>query len=77
MLVPEEPVRIRLFRENPVFTSLHLKSPVHVVPPQIPPWSYNSPIIYQLDQLEWSWVELRTIVVKGRTVEVKIGLLSI
>jgi hypothetical protein len=34
MRVPEEPVRIRFFRENPVFTSLHLKSPVHVVPPR-------------------------------------------
>ncbi len=31
--VPEEPVCIYLFRQNPVFTSLHLKSPVHVVPP--------------------------------------------
>jgi hypothetical protein len=34
MRVPEEPVRIDLFRQNPVFTSLQLKSPVHVVPPQ-------------------------------------------
>ncbi len=25
---------IHIFRQNPVFTSLHLKSPVHVVPPQ-------------------------------------------
>jgi hypothetical protein len=33
MRVPEEPVRIHLFRKNPVFTSLHLKYPVHVVPP--------------------------------------------
>jgi hypothetical protein len=33
MRVPEEPVCIHLFRQNPVFTSLHLKSPVHVVPP--------------------------------------------
>jgi hypothetical protein len=32
MRVPEEPVCIHLFRQNPVFTSLHLKSPVHVVP---------------------------------------------
>jgi hypothetical protein len=30
MRVPEEPVCIELFRQNPVFTSLHLKSPVHV-----------------------------------------------
>jgi hypothetical protein len=30
MRVPEEPVFIDLFRQNPVFTSLHLKSPVHV-----------------------------------------------
>jgi hypothetical protein len=47
MRVPEEPVCIDLFRLNPVFTSLHLKSPVHVVPtlyslaecetPQLPP----------------------------------------
>jgi hypothetical protein len=32
MRVPEELVCIHLFRQNPVFTSLHLKSPVHVVP---------------------------------------------
>jgi hypothetical protein len=31
MGVPEEPVCIDLFRQNPVFTSLHLKSPVHIV----------------------------------------------
>ncbi len=30
MRVPEEPVCVRLFRRKPVFTSLHLKSPVHV-----------------------------------------------
>ncbi len=30
MRVPEEPVCIDLIRQNPVFTSLHLKSPVHV-----------------------------------------------
>jgi hypothetical protein len=30
MKVPEEPVCIDLFRQNPVFTSLYLKSPVHV-----------------------------------------------
>jgi hypothetical protein len=34
MRVPEAPVCIHLSRKNPVFTSLHLKSPVHVVPPQ-------------------------------------------
>jgi hypothetical protein len=34
MRVPEEPVCIDLFRQKPVFTSLHLKYPVHVVPPQ-------------------------------------------
>ncbi len=33
MRVPEKPVCIDLFRQNPVFTSLHLKYPVHVVPP--------------------------------------------
>ncbi len=32
MRVPEEPVCSDLFRKNPVFTSMHLKSPVHVVP---------------------------------------------
>ncbi len=32
MRVPEEPVCIYLFRKNPVFTYLHLKSPLHVVP---------------------------------------------
>ncbi len=30
MRVLEEPVCIDLFRQNPVFTSLHFKSPVHV-----------------------------------------------
>jgi hypothetical protein len=30
MRVPEEPVCIDIFRKNPVFTSLHLKSPVRV-----------------------------------------------
>jgi hypothetical protein len=33
MRVPEEPVCIDLFRQNPVFTSLHLKSPIHVTRP--------------------------------------------
>ncbi len=33
MRVSEEPVCIDLFRQNPVFTFLHLRSPVHVVPP--------------------------------------------
>ncbi len=31
--VSEEPVCIYFFRQNPVFTSLYLRSPVHVVPP--------------------------------------------
>jgi hypothetical protein len=35
MRVTEELVFIHLFRQNPVFTSLHLKSPVHVVPPLV------------------------------------------
>ncbi len=34
MRVSEEPVCINLFRQNRVFTSLHLRSPVHVVPPR-------------------------------------------
>jgi len=33
MSVSEEPVRIYLFRQNPVFISLHLISLFHVVPP--------------------------------------------
>jgi hypothetical protein len=33
MRVPEKPACIHFFRQNPVFTTLHLKSPVHVVPP--------------------------------------------
>ncbi len=37
MRVPEELVCIHFFRQNPVFTSLHLKSSVHVVPPQETP----------------------------------------
>ncbi len=32
--VSEEPVCIDIFRQNPVFNSLHLRSPVHVGPPQ-------------------------------------------
>jgi hypothetical protein len=32
MRVSEEPVCINLFRQNPVFTSLHLRYPVLVVP---------------------------------------------
>jgi len=36
MRVSEEPVCIYLFQQNPVFTSLHLRSLVHVVPPQDP-----------------------------------------
>ncbi len=35
MRVLEEPVCIYLFRPNPVFTSLHLRFPVHVVPPLV------------------------------------------
>ncbi len=34
MRAPQEPVGNEIFRQSPVFTSLHLKSPVHVVPPQ-------------------------------------------
>jgi hypothetical protein len=33
MRVPEEPVCIHLFRQNSVFTSLHLRSTVYFVPP--------------------------------------------
>jgi hypothetical protein len=32
MRVSEEPVYTYLFRQNSVFTSLHLRSPVHVAP---------------------------------------------
>jgi hypothetical protein len=35
MRVPEEPVCIYIFWQNLVFTSLHLKSSVHVVPPLV------------------------------------------
>ncbi len=34
MRVSEKLVCIDHFRQNPVFTSMHLKAPVHVVPPQ-------------------------------------------
>ena len=33
MRISEEPVCIYLFRQNPFFTSLHLRSPVYDVPP--------------------------------------------
>ena len=39
MRVSEEPVCIYLFQQNPVFTSLHLRSPIHVVPPQAICWT--------------------------------------
>ncbi len=42
MRVPEEPVCIDLFRENLVFTSLHLKYPVRVVQPLRKPGTYIS-----------------------------------
>ena len=35
MKISEEPICIYLFRQNPVFTSLHLRSPVHVEPPLV------------------------------------------
>jgi len=35
MRVSEDPVCIHLFRQNSVFTYLHLRSPVHVVPPLV------------------------------------------
>jgi hypothetical protein len=38
MRVSEEPFCIYLFRQNAVFISLHLRSPVHVVPPQARWW---------------------------------------
>ncbi len=34
MRVSEEPICIYLLGQNPVFTSLHLRFPIHVVPPQ-------------------------------------------
>ena len=34
MRVSEEPICLYLFQQNLAFTSLHLRSPVHVVPPQ-------------------------------------------
>jgi hypothetical protein len=34
MRASEEPVCIDIFWQNPYFTSLHLRSPVHVAPPQ-------------------------------------------
>ena len=49
MRVTEEPVCIDLFRQNPVFTSLHLKSPVHVVPPR-ENWVYKFGHSYGLNQ---------------------------
>ncbi len=42
MRVPEEPVWIDLFRQKPVFTSLHMKYPVHVVPPLTSPTPFFS-----------------------------------
>jgi hypothetical protein len=55
MRVSEEPVCIDLFWQNPVFTSLHLRSPVHVVPPQI-----TEPVQYVLPLIEvQDWKQIR------------------
>ncbi len=40
MRVSEEPVCIDLLQQNQVFTSLHLRSLVHVVPPLIKTFEY-------------------------------------
>ncbi len=40
MRVSEETVCIHLFQQNQVFTSLHLRSHVHVVPPPIKIFEY-------------------------------------
>jgi hypothetical protein len=42
MRVPEEPVCIDIFRQNPVFTSLHLKSPVPVHRLRMGEWEAGS-----------------------------------
>ncbi len=42
MRVSEELVCFYLFRQNPVFTSLHLRSPVHLVPPQAISWTIGN-----------------------------------
>jgi hypothetical protein len=40
MIVSEEPVCIDLLQQNQIFTSLHLRSLVHVVPPPIKIFRY-------------------------------------
>ncbi len=63
MRVPKEPVCNDLFRQNPVITSLHLKSPVHVVPPleekrkswSLIDWFQNFQIRWLIDFPEESW----------------------
>ncbi len=53
MRVSEEPVCIELFRQNPVFTSLHLRSPDLVGPPiwikiHRPKWSGSKNLVFSL-----------------------------
>ncbi len=51
MRVSEEPVCICLFRHNPVFTSLQLRSSVHVVPPQRPEGKQGRKLVL----IEFGW----------------------
>ncbi len=52
MRVSEEPVSIYLFRQNPVFTSLHLRSPVDVVLP------LGGCMVYMYNFLLDYWVQI-------------------
>jgi hypothetical protein len=62
MRVSEEPVCIHLFRQNPVITTLHLRSPVLVVPALIQDgqnWILQKEI--NADRFFWDshWLEIR------------------
>jgi hypothetical protein len=79
MRVSEEPVSIYLFRQNPVFTSLHLRSPVQVVLPKdsIMPWAVKSSfktgvqIQYRSLSLEINHLDSHNAFDKNRFVRIK------
>jgi hypothetical protein len=55
MRVPEEPVCIDLFRQNQVFTSLHLNYPFHVIPPLLHTGSKSlSLVLHNVCTLQYS-----------------------
>ncbi len=63
MRVSEEPLCICLFRQIQVFASLHLRSPVHIVPPQ---YIYLFLYFWNLFNLKWFYIKKRGKALKGQ-----------